>query len=186
MIRGSFRKAIAAFLGVMALGTLKGIIVAIVLSLVALAAQVANPPVYVLTRKPGTNVFRPRSDEHPEDESFPGLLLLRLEGRVFFANAEHIAQKIWLLISETKPKVVVLDLSGVPDLEYTALKMLIEGEKRQRERGVSFWLVGLNPEVLSVIQRSSLGKVLGRERMHFNLELAVAKYLAAPVRESGV
>jgi SulP family sulfate permease len=56
--------------------------------------------------------------------------------------------------------------------------MLIEAEKRERDRGVSVWLVGLNPEVLSVIQRSSLGKVLGRERMHFNLELAVAKYLA--------
>jgi MFS superfamily sulfate permease-like transporter len=79
---------------------------------------------------------------------------------------------------------VAVDLSGVPDLEYTALKMLIDAEKRQRERGVSIWLVGLNPEVLSVIQRSSLGKVLGRERMHFNLELAVAKYLAAPVSES--
>jgi hypothetical protein len=52
------------------------------------------------------------------------------------------------------------------------------------ERGVSVWLVGLNPDVLSVIQRSSLGKVLRRERMHFNLELAVAKYLAAPVSES--
>jgi hypothetical protein len=44
-------------------------------------------------------------------------------------------------------------------------------------------LVGLNPEVLSVIQRSSLGKILGRERMHFNLELAVAKYLAGSVSE---
>jgi sulfate permease, SulP family len=82
--------------------------------------------------------------------------------------------------AEPKPKVVALDLSGVPDLEYTALKMLIEAEKRQRERGVSFWLVGLNPEVLSVVQRSSLGKVLGRERIHFNLELAVAKYLGGP------
>jgi sulfate permease, SulP family len=57
--------------------------------------------------------------------------------------------------------------------------MLIEAEKRQRERGVLVWLVGLNPEVLAMVQRSSLGKVLGREQMHFNLELAVAKYLAA-------
>ena len=79
---------------------------------------------------------------------------------------------------EPKPEVVALDLSGVPDLEYTALKILIEAEKRQRERGVSILLVGLNPEVLSVIERSSLGKILGRERMQFNLELAVAKYLA--------
>ena len=112
--------------------------------------------------------------------------MIQLEGRVFFANAERIGEKMRALADEAKPRVVALDLSGVPDLEYTALKMLIEGEKRQRERGVSFWLVGLNPEVLSVIQRSSLGKVLGRERMHFNLELAVAKYLAAPVSESAV
>jgi sulfate permease, SulP family len=64
--------------------------------------------------------------------------------------------------------------------------MLSEGEKRQRERGVSVWLVGLNPEVLSVIQRSSLGRVLGRERMQFNLELAVAKYLAGAESERAV
>ena len=74
-------------------GTLKGIIVAIIVSLVALAYQVADPPVYVLGRKPGTNVFRPRSKEHPEDETFVGLLLLRLEGRVFFANAQQIARE---------------------------------------------------------------------------------------------
>jgi sulfate permease, SulP family len=61
--------------------------------------------------------------------------------------------------------------------------MLIEAEKRERDRGVSVWLVGLNPEVLWVIQRSSLGELLGRERMHFNLELAVAKYLANPPSE---
>ena len=69
-----------------------------------------------------------------------------------------------------------MDLSGVFDLEYTALKMLIEGEKRNREQGVALWLVGLNPDVLEVVQRSSLGQTLGRERMHFNLEVAVAKY----------
>ena len=87
---------------------------------------------------------------------------------------------------ESKPKVIALDVSGVPDLEYTALKMLIEAEKRESDRGVLICLVGLNPEVLSVIQRSLLGKVLGRERMHFNLELAVAKYLAAPPNVRGV
>lgn len=175
--RTEFTWALTAFAGVILLGTLKGILVAIVLSLVALAAQVADPPVYVLGRKPGTNVFRPRSKEHPDDESFPELLLLRLEGRVFFANAEHIAQKISLLIHENHPKVVALDLSGVPDLEYTALKSLIEGEKRQRQLGVSTWLVGLNPRVLQMVQRSSLGEALGRERMQFSLELAVKRHL---------
>ncbi len=174
--RTEFIWALTAFAGVVLVGTLKGIIVAIIVSMVALAYQVADPPVYVLGRKPGTNVFRPLSKDHPEDETFAGLLLLRLEGRIFFVNAEHIAEKIRFLIEETQPQVVALHLRGVPDLEYTALKMMIEGEKRQRERGVRLWLVGMNPRVLEMMQRSQFGEVLGREAMHFNLETAVAKY----------
>jgi sulfate permease, SulP family len=132
-----------------------------------------------LGRKPGTNVFRPRSKEHPEDETFPGLLLLRPEGRIFFANAERVGQKMRALADEANAKVVVLDMGGVFDLEYTALKMLTQGEKQVREKGVDLWLVDLTPEVLAMVQRSPLGEALGRERMHFNLEVAVAKYRAA-------
>jgi len=173
-----FTWALAAFAGVVALGTLKGILVAIVLSLVGLAYQVADPPVYVLGRKPGTNIFRPRTKEHPEDEAFPGLLILRLEGRMFFANAEHIAEKMRRLADEAKPQIVAIDLSAVPDLEYTALKALQEAEKRQRDRGVHLWLVGLNPGVLRMVQKSPLAEVLGREALHFNLETAVARFQA--------
>jgi SulP family sulfate permease len=174
--RTEFTWALTALAGVVLLGTLKGIIVAIVVSLVALASQVADPPVYVLGRKPGTNVFRPRSKEHLEDETFPGLLLLRLEGRVFFANVGNIGQKIRLLVNDAQPKVVVLDFRAVFDLEYSALKALGEGEKRLRDLGVSTWLVGLNPGVLQMVQRAPLGKDLGREKMQFNLESAVQKY----------
>lgn len=176
--RTEFTWALAAFAGVVALGTLKGILVAIILSLVGLAFQVANPPIHVLGRKPGTNIFRPRSKEHPEDEMFPGLLLIRLEGRIFFANAEHIADRLRQLIQEANPKIVAIDMSAVPDLEYTALRALSEGEKRFRAQGVMLWLIGLNPGVLGIVHRSSLGEVLGREAMQFNLEVAVAKYLA--------
>jgi len=177
--RMEFGWAVVALAGVVLLGTLKGIIVAIVVSLIALAHQTADPPVYVLGRKRGTNVFRPLSENHPDDETYPGLLLLRPEGRIFFANAARIGEKIRPLIEEARPRVVALHLRGVPDLEYTALTMLIEAEKRMRERGVSLWLVGLNPEVLNVVRRSQLGEVLGRERMLFNLEGAVAKYQEA-------
>jgi sulfate permease, SulP family len=176
--RTEFYWALAAFVGVLLLGTLKGILLAIILSLMALAFQNADPPVHVLGRKPGTNVFRPRSKGHPEDETFPGLLILRPEGRIFFANAERIGGKMRTLVGEAKPKVVAFDMSAVIDLEYTALKMLVEGEKREREHGVELWLVGLTPEVLEIIQRSPLGETLGRARMAFNLEVAVERYLA--------
>jgi MFS superfamily sulfate permease-like transporter len=175
--RTEFFWAVAALAGVVLLGTLQGILVAILVSIVALAQQVASPPVHVLGRKPGTNVFRPLSAEHPEDESIPGLLILRPEGRVFFLNAARIGERIRSHVEQWKPSVVALDLSGVFDLEYSALVALIEAEKRLSEGGVSVWLVGLSPGVLEVIQRSSLGGMLGRERMHFNLEIAVREYL---------
>jgi SulP family sulfate permease len=183
--RTEFIWALTAFAGVVLLGTLKGIIVAIIVSMVALAYQAADPPVYVLGRKPGTNVFRPRSEENPEDVTYPGLLLLRLEGRIFFVNAERIAEKIRLLIEESRPQVVALHLRGVPDLEYTALKMLTAGEKRGREHGTRLWMVGMNPQVFAMINKSKLGEALGPDGMHLNLEIAVAKYLQAST-SSGV
>lgn len=176
--RTEFVWALAAFVGVMLLGTLQGILVAIVVSVVALAQQTANPPVYELGRKPGTNVFRRHSAEHPTDEVFPGLLLIRLEGRLFFMNVERIAELIRRLIAKTKPSVVVLDLSGVFDLEYSALKSMIDAERRHRAAGISLWLCGLTPDVLAVVRRSPLGKALGDQRMFFNLEMAVGKFQA--------
>jgi sulfate permease, SulP family len=88
-----------------------------------------------------------------------------------------------LLVDASEPKIIAVDLSGVIDLEYTALKTLIEAEQKARERGVLLWLVGLNQEVLAMVMRSPLGEILGRERMFFNLEMAVAKYLELPAME---
>jgi MFS superfamily sulfate permease-like transporter len=169
-----FRWALIAFAGVITLGTLRGIVVAIVVSLLGLAQQVTDPPVYVLGRKRGTNVYRPLSSDHPDDETVPGLLLLRLEGRVFFLNAGRVREKMRQLTEQYRPQAVVVDLSAVPDLEYTALLALDVGERRLRADGVSVHLVGLTPGVLDVVQRSALGKRLGPGRLHFNLEQAVA------------
>jgi anti-anti-sigma regulatory factor len=87
---------------------------------------------------------------------------------------------MWRLMGTENPRVVVLDLSAVHDVEYTALKVLTEAVNKLHSRGISLWLVGLNPGVLQTIQRSSLWAALGREAMHFNVEVAVAKYLAIP------
>ena len=175
--RLEFYWALAATAGVVLLGTLKGILVAILISLASLAQQVANPAVYEVRRKRGTNVFRGVDEGHPEDEAFEGLLMVRVEGRVFFANAARIGERLRLLAAEHGASVIAVHMGGVFDLEYTALKALIEGEERLRAEGKTIWLVGLTPGVLDVVQRSGLAERLGPERMHFNLESAVAAYL---------
>ena len=171
-----FRWAFVAFAGVVLLGTLQGILVAVIVSLLGLAQQAYDPPVHAVRRKRGTDVFRPQSSEHPDDESWPGLLIVRVEGRAFFVNASRIGEKITQLMEEAKPKVVILDGRALIDLEYTALKMLVEAEERMRSHGVTLWLASLNPAVLKVVQQSPLGDTLGQARMFFNLQRAVAHY----------
>ena len=168
--------AIIAFAGVALLGTLKGILVAVIASLIALAQQEYDPPVYAIGRKRGTHVFRPLSDEHPDDETWPGLLILRTEGRMFFANAQQVGDKIWPLIEKAKPSIILLDCSAIFDIEYTALKMLAEAEERLRREGIMLWLAALNPDVLTVVKRSRIGKALGRDRMFFNRQTAVEHF----------
>jgi high affinity sulfate transporter 1 len=169
--------AVVAVVGVVWLGTLQGIIVAIIVSLISLAYQMADPPVYQLVRKPGSNIYRPKTPENPDDESFPGLLLLHPEGRLFFANAERISQKMRpMIFSAMQPKVVVLDLSGIFDMEYTALRMLVTADQHLMEKGITLWLVGLNPQVQRMVANSHLGTLLGDERMFPNLESAVERY----------
>jgi high affinity sulfate transporter 1 len=173
-----FRWALVACVGVVLLGTLRGILAAVILSILSLFRMANNPPVYVMGRKRGTDVFRPRSTEHPDDESFPGLLILRTEGRVYFGNAQNIGERMWPLIREARPKVVLLDCGGVPSFEFTGLKMLSEAEAKLREEGVVLWLAALSPEALPLVQGSPLGALLGRERMIFTVPQAVERYLA--------
>jgi len=104
-------------------------------------------------------------------------LIVKTEGMVHFANAQRIGELIWPLIAQHKPRVLLLDCSAIPDLEYTALKMLTEAERRMQQSGISLWLAGLNPEPLQLIQNSTLGKRLGRAGMYFNVDKAVRSFL---------
>jgi high affinity sulfate transporter 1 len=180
-----FRWALVACLGVLVFGTLKGILVAIILSTIGLASQAANPRVYVIGRKRGADVLRPLSPEHPDDETFEGLLILRPEGRLFFANAQSVADQINALVAQYKPRVVALDMSRVPDLEYSALQMLVEGDKRAAERGAVFWLVALNPSVLEVVRNAGFDRQLGAERLLFNARAAIERYQALQASAGG-
>lgn len=164
--------ALITLAGVVFIGTLEGILIAVVISILTLFYQANHPPVYAVAYNREKAVFR-RAGENDSDETFPGLLLLRTEGRLTFANAENARQKMQALVAQSQPRVIVLECSAIPDIEYTALVMLTEAEENLRARGVSLWLAALNPDLLKVIERSPLGKVLGHERMFFNLRKAL-------------
>jgi sulfate permease, SulP family len=157
--------AVVATVGVVLLGTLNGILAAITLSVLVLFYEANRPPVYVMGRKRGTDVFAPLTPASSDIETFPGLLMLRTEGRVHFANAHRIGDLMWALVHEVNPRVLALEMGAVPDLEYTALQALTAAEQKLREAGTTTWLVALNPRVRDVIDRAPLGKILGSDRI---------------------
>ena len=171
-----FRWALLACLGVLIWGTLQGIVIAIIVSFIALAGQTAHPRVSVISRKRGTDILRPLSPDHQDDETFGELLVIRPEGRIFFINAQNIGERMRELVAQYKPRVVVIDMSRVPDIEFSALQMLIEGEKNTVQDGFILWLAGLNPEVLGVVRRSGLADRLGKDRLLFNAREAIKQF----------
>lgn len=170
-----FSWALIAFFGVIVLGTLEGILLAVIASLLILIWLAGHPPVYIIGRKPGTHIFRPLAI-YPEDETFPGLLILRPEGLLYFASISRALESITSLVIQNKPKILALDLSTVPNIEYTALKSLHEYEVRLANSGITLWLAALTPEAFKAVERTQLGKTLGHTRMFFNLEQVVKAY----------
>lgn len=174
--KAEFLWAIVTLIGVILLGTFQGILVAVAVSLLTLMYQANHPPVYALGRKRGTDIFR-SLEIHPDDEVIPNLLIIRTEGRLTFASMPRTSDKFKVLVDEYSPRVIVLDMRAVPDIEYTALMMLANAEEKLRSQGISLWLAALNPRALETVQRSILGPRLGNERMFVSIDLAVKHYV---------
>jgi MFS superfamily sulfate permease-like transporter len=164
--------ALATVAGVVLIGTLEGILIAIVISLLTLIYQANHPPVYAVAYNRERRIFR-RAGENDADETFPGLLILRTEGRLTFANAANAGRKMQELIEQAPPEVIVLECSAIPDIEYTALVMLTEAEQKLRARGATLWLAAVNPGLLPVLARSPLAAASAPGCLFANLHEAL-------------
>lgn len=111
--RKEFTVAMAAFLGVLGSGLLRGVMIGAVISLVQLIRLASQSPVAVLGRIPGTRRFSDR-ERHPDNEPTPGVLPLRVESSVVYFNVERVCDAVRDRIREraTRPGLVVLDLSS--------------------------------------------------------------------------
>jgi MFS superfamily sulfate permease-like transporter len=134
--------------------------------------QANNPAVYEVAYNREHRLFR-RVGDHEADETFPGLLILRTEGRLTFANAANAGDKMRALVEQVHPQVIVLECSAIPDMEYTALIALAEAEERQRQRGVTLWLAGVNPDLMPVLARSPLAVAADASRLFPDLHKAL-------------
>jgi high affinity sulfate transporter 1 len=132
--RADFIAAVAAMLGVLIFDTLPGLFIGIAVSLLLLLYRSAQPHVAVLGQVPGTSQWTDTA-QHPEDNAIPGLVILRVESGLYFANADHVRAAI-LTATSAGTRAVVLDCETVPFVDVTAGRMLDELTAELRRRGV--------------------------------------------------
>ncbi len=113
MQRFDFWIAVAAIVGTIVFGVLAGVVIGIGLSLIWLVSVATHPEMPSLGREEGTQVFR-ELDEHPDDEVFPGVAVLRFDGGLFFATADALEDRLREVI-HSAPELtgIVLDCEGI-------------------------------------------------------------------------
>jgi SulP family sulfate permease len=177
--RFDFWVAAAAIVGVLSAGVLLGVVVGVALSLVWLVYVATRPPMPLLGREPGTHVFRDL-DENPGDETFPGLVVLRLDGGLFFATAEGLEDRARELLAEGPAlRALVLDLEGVGFVDAQGAAKLTELHDLTSADGVSLRLARVKPNVLAVLSADGFVDLLGPDRVHGDVDGAVEAELAA-------
>lgn len=166
--------ALAALLGVLALGVLPGLGIAVGLSLAVLIYRTSRPHAAELGRVPDATTYSDTA-RHPENETFPGLLIFRLDGQLFFANAGFAVDRLNQLLSETlpKPRVVVWNMESTTDLDVTAAETLVRLAHNLRGSGRDLVFARVGSLVLDVFRRSGLTEVLGEDHYFLTVDEAV-------------
>ena len=175
--RFDFWIAVAAIIGVLSAGVLAGVVVGVVLSLGWLVYVATRPPMPLLGRQAGTQVFRDL-DENPADETFPGIAVLRMDGGLFFATAEALEERVRELAQDGDQRALVLDLEGVNFIDSQGAAKVTEIHELTEANGVTLRLARVKPQVFAVLQADGIIDRIGADHIHGNVHRAVEAELA--------
>ena len=144
---------VAAACSVLLLGVLYGLLAGIAISLAMTLRGLSMPRINELGRLGDGHDFL-SCGEHPLVARLPGLLLLRPEAPLFFANIERMLAEIRRRVAVAKPRGLVLSLEETPDLDGTSIEALTEFAREQARAGVAFALARLKDPVLKLLEVS--------------------------------
>lgn len=153
--RPDFVAALAALFGVLVFDTLPGLFIGIGVSFLLLLYRVSEPHVAILGKVPGTRSQYGDLSRHAENEEVPGLLVIRPDGGLFFANADHIRLHILAEVERENPHAVIVDGETMPFIDVTAVEMLNNLTDDLDRRGVTLALARDVGDVRDVVRRAA-------------------------------
>jgi high affinity sulfate transporter 1 len=169
--RFDFSVSMVAFAAVLVLGILKGVMVAMVVSLLLLIRRAASPHVAFLGRIPGTRRYSDL-ERNPDNEAIPGALVFRAEASLLYFNVEHVRDAVWEKIRSMPepPKLVVCDLSMSPVVDLAAARMLLALQAALQPEGVALRLVSAHAAVRDLLRAEGVEERVG----YFGRRISVA------------
>jgi SulP family sulfate permease len=185
--RVDFVLAVVALLAVLTFETLQALLIAVIVSLFALVWRASQPRLAVLGRAPNSLEF---SDiqRHPENITTPGLLIVRPENGLFFANAVGIREAIMAETTTTTGpvKAVLLDLGATTDLDVPSADMLGELAEELHSRNVRFMLMRMIMPMRQMLELAGIMQKIRPEDIFTDPIEAILDYLASQYDDSGI
>ncbi len=177
--RFDFALAIVAIFGVLTFEALEGLLIAVILSLIALVWRASQSKLSVLGREPGRFILSD-TRKHPENRTIPGLLILRPDEGLFFANADALHSEIMAQVESAQPpaRVILLDLEMSNQLDVPSMDMLEEIKKELDQQEAELWLARLHQPVREALERSGFLQQVGPARIHPRSLDSILEYLA--------
>ena len=177
VLRFDFWIAVAAVVGTLVFGVLAGVLIGIGLSLLWLISVATRPAMPLLGRERGTQVYR-GLDDHPGDEQFPGVVVLRLDGGLFFATSDALEDRVReVALSTPDISGIVLDCEGIDFIDSQGTAKMGEILDLTEQAGVTLRLARVKPAVHMLLSRDGFLERLGDDKMHGNVHRAVEAQL---------
>jgi MFS superfamily sulfate permease-like transporter len=176
--RQDFMLAIVALLGVLILDVLPGLIIAVGLSLFMLIYRVSKPHFAVLGKVPGERAYGD-IERHPENQLVPGLLILRIDAPVFFANATLLRDEVRRVVgaSDPRPKAVLIDLEASPQFDVPSADRIAELVAELQEHNIEVLLARVHEPVLDLFRHTGLASMIGEDHIHHTVDQGVQAFL---------
>jgi len=171
-----FRLSIITLLGVITVGVLPGVLVAVGVAILQLVAKASHPHDAILGRIPGIDGYHDITGR-PGAETFPELLIFRFDSALVFFNSDYFKSRVRTVVKEAEAgmRCFVLDAEAMPGIDSTGAAALDEVINELGEKGIVFVIAGAKAPLRDMLDKTGLKQQLGADRLFQTLESAVAR-----------
>ncbi|HQO21272.1 MAG TPA: SulP family inorganic anion transporter [Acidobacteriota bacterium] len=176
-----FRISMVTLAGVISVGVLPGVLVAVIMALLLILAKASRPNDAVLGRVGSTGSYADISG-NPEAETIPGFILFRFDAQLLFFNADRFKSRVRALVSKAGPqlKFFVLHAGTMTGIDITGAAVLGEIAEELREKGITLALASPKEPLRFMLEKTGLYQRVGRDNVFLNLDASIAGLQSRP------